>query len=813
MTSRVTKEATCTSKGVRTFTCRYIDCDYSYTRDIPATGHNFADATCTEASKCTKCGAKTGSPLGHSYGSWITDSFATCSKEGVKHRECSRCGYHDSFLTPSTGHNYSAATCTEPRKCSKCGGTSGSALGHSYGSWTTDSFATCTSEGTKHRECSRCGHHDSLLTPATGHSYSAATCTEPRRCTKCGDISGSSLGHDYSKATCYALSECSRCGRTKGSFAAHSWGSWRVDTYASCTRDGSKHRECSVCGKTEYETIYSSGHDYTAATCTTKATCTKCGDTKGTTLPHSWGEWTIESEPDCITEGAKTRVCSTCSKTEQQSISATGHSWGEWDIDLAVTCLTDGSKHRICDKCLRLEEKRIPAEGHVYDAWMTVTPATCNLDGKRQRKCMNCSEREVEILPATGHAWSYDEELNRTTCDDCKTYRCDTGTHVYDGADHCKECGIFICDAEGHDFSGKILWKDSVGHKIKCTRCSADKSEDHLFVVWIPCTDEMLGPAASIGNADFSVESSHLAYCCICEEYAIEPCAVWENNLCKCTRDMTQKHICSGNITYTENDRMTSMYGHTGHCQDPECPGVLESHHFVAKISGTEPDADISFYVLELSEWVWVECEECSSQDLISNQDFTDLMEKAAQYRAMLARDQLYAFLYLGTCYKSQQLSYYEMEKQYFELCDRYNVERGTAADHALRDYCDIPITDEVDMPGWYNPDGSRNPPPFPGSVKGTEKIVTLKAGTVLGRYGEPNPNSDFVTEAGADASRLSIPPWTDTSTYIEYIVIQDIDGVIMSEVAPWGGSTGGGIQYVLPQPILDLINKYLVRR
>lgn len=36
-TSKVTKAATCTAAGVRTYTCK--DCDSTYTKTIPATGH------------------------------------------------------------------------------------------------------------------------------------------------------------------------------------------------------------------------------------------------------------------------------------------------------------------------------------------------------------------------------------------------------------------------------------------------------------------------------------------------------------------------------------------------------------------------------------------------------------------------------------------------------------------------------------------------------------------------------------------------------------------------------------------------------
>ena len=43
-TSAVTKEATCETAGVRTYTC---SCGHSYTQAIPATGHNYVDGVCT----------------------------------------------------------------------------------------------------------------------------------------------------------------------------------------------------------------------------------------------------------------------------------------------------------------------------------------------------------------------------------------------------------------------------------------------------------------------------------------------------------------------------------------------------------------------------------------------------------------------------------------------------------------------------------------------------------------------------------------------------------------------------------------------
>ena len=39
---------------------------------------------------------------------------------------------------------------------------------------------------------------------------------------------------------------------------------------------------------------------------------------------HDWSEWTVETEPTCVDEGKKTRVCNTCTKSEEAVISPTG---------------------------------------------------------------------------------------------------------------------------------------------------------------------------------------------------------------------------------------------------------------------------------------------------------------------------------------------------------------------------------------------------------------------------------------------------------------------------------------------------------
>ncbi len=80
---------------------------------------------------------------------------------------------------------------------------------HSY------SAATCTSP----KKCS-CG---ATTGTALGHSFANATCTSPKICNRCGVKSGISLGHNFSAATCFAPKTCARCKITQGETRSHNY--------------------------------------------------------------------------------------------------------------------------------------------------------------------------------------------------------------------------------------------------------------------------------------------------------------------------------------------------------------------------------------------------------------------------------------------------------------------------------------------------------------------------------------------------------------------------------------------------------------
>ncbi|MCM1221494.1 MAG: hypothetical protein NC548_44150 [Lachnospiraceae bacterium] len=101
----ITKEATCTEEGEKTFTC---GCGDSYTEVIPTKGHSYIDG------ECEHCGEKDPDYHKHNYTEEITKE-PTCTEEGEKTCTC-ECGDSYTEKIPMTEHHYG-----DDDKCTECG--------------------------------------------------------------------------------------------------------------------------------------------------------------------------------------------------------------------------------------------------------------------------------------------------------------------------------------------------------------------------------------------------------------------------------------------------------------------------------------------------------------------------------------------------------------------------------------------------------------------------------------------------------------------------------------------------------------------
>ena len=349
---KVTKVATCTAAGTKTYTC--TRCKKTRTETIAATGHKVVKdaavaATCetagkTEGSHCSVCNTvikaqTTVAALGHSWDSGKVTKAATCTAAGTKTYTCTRCKKTRTETIAATGHKAVkdaavAATCetagkTEGSHCSVCGivikaQTTVAALGHSWDGGKITKAATCTTAGTKTYTCTRCKKTRTETIAATGHkavkdAAVAATCettgkTEGSHCSVCGTVL-------KSQTTTAAL--------------GHNWDSGKVTKAATCsTAAGTKTYTCTRCKKTRTETIAATGHK-AVKDAAVAATCETAGKT----------------------EGSHCSVCGTVLKA-QTTTAALGHDYGEWKTIKAATYTEPGQAERVCRRNASHKEYR-----------------------------------------------------------------------------------------------------------------------------------------------------------------------------------------------------------------------------------------------------------------------------------------------------------------------------------------------------------------------------------------------------------------------------------------------------------------------
>ena len=109
----------------------------------------------------------------------------------------------------------------------------------------------------------------------------------------------------------------------------------------------------------------------------------------------------------------------------------------------------------------------------------------------------------------------------------------------------------------------------------------------------------------------------------------------------------------------------------------------------------------------------------------------------------------------------------------------------------------------------FYADDGRPIYPSNDGAV-GVIVTVTLPAGDVLTRYG--NPGGRYVSPDGMTFEQRALPSTTREGDFHVYLVERAIDNVQKGKIAPWFGRTGGGIQYRLPDRIVNLMEASMLR-
>ena len=332
----ITKEATETEEGVKTYTCK--TCGETKTEKIPATSHHWDQGTITKKATCTENGEKTYyctdadcnktyvetiPATGHSWDDGKVTEAATCKKEGIKTYTCKNCGETKTESIPKTEHQWDNGKVTKE--------------------------ATCKEEGSKTYTCSICGDTKTEVIPKKDHTWDEGKVTKKATCTEDG----------------LKVYTCKSCGETKEEAlkaTGHQHTELRNEKKATCTEEG-----------------------YTGDTY-----CTDCGELikKGSATEkanHNW-EVTSEEKATCEKDGSKTYTCADCKETKTETIPATGHKFGDWQTVTTQSVFTGGVQKRICSICGKEETRNV---GNQLKATIKTNASSLKLKRKQAtKKCV-----------------------------------------------------------------------------------------------------------------------------------------------------------------------------------------------------------------------------------------------------------------------------------------------------------------------------------------------------------------------------------------------------------------------------------------
>lgn len=321
----VTKGATCTEPGEKTFTCNV--CKATKTEPIPVIAHQYE---------------------------WKHD-------ETNHWQECSVC--HD--IIDKAEHTYASHKCEDPATCTKAGcGYVKPAGQHSWNDGEVTTPATCTTDGVKTFTCKVCQEKKTEPIKAPGHTVVEDAAKEPT-CTETGLTAGKHC------SVCNEVLEAQTVVPAKG----HSMTKTEAKA-ATCTEPGNNaYWTCDICGQVfkdeqgtqpttvDAETINATGHtpktDWTTDGDYHWHVCDKCGAVVGDKAAHTF------DTNDCAVD----RKCTICSYEKK----AGQHTWGEktytWSDDFKCTAAT---------KCISCQKPLT----ETVDGVKTTVPATCVADGK-----------------------------------------------------------------------------------------------------------------------------------------------------------------------------------------------------------------------------------------------------------------------------------------------------------------------------------------------------------------------------------------------------------------------------------------------
>lgn len=308
-------EATCTTQGYDEHICHEWGGMNYNDRFVPAKGHSWDGGTVTKAATYTETGIKTFTCTvcsetktedivkvhTHDYtrlGEIVKAS--SCETEGERWMYCSYEGCNERVLMPVPAIGYHDWD-TEHTECLK--------------------KATCTEKGTMLMHCKRDASHTMTYDyGGTGHIWDEGVITTPP------------TYEEYGEKTLH----CKNCNATMTEKVLPTKYTFTVTVVPpTCTEDGYTMHKCNQDDSLSYKDnfVHSTGHHAAKRviepTCKeegrTEIYCKVCGDVSSTfdftpKKDHTWDNGVVTTEPTAEKEGVKTYTCTVCNETKTETI-------------------------------------------------------------------------------------------------------------------------------------------------------------------------------------------------------------------------------------------------------------------------------------------------------------------------------------------------------------------------------------------------------------------------------------------------------------------------------------------------------------